>query len=318
MATLERQHGQDVWMIAANDGCTSAQFVPAFGGIGSSLTLPFRGVAREMLFQHDFFWNEAYTRTRGGWPFLFPVCGRMRRDGLDGVYLHEGRRYVLPSHGFSLRVPWQVTRSDEPDALEMELVSDEVTRDVYPFDFQVRLRYRVSPGVLDAEMEVRNTGSSPMPYFAGFHPYFRTPPAGQGKEEVRIALATPRQWLYNADQTDIIGPAPSPAFPASIQSAEVNETLNETPDGHATRMMYSDGFTLEVSFAEISAPRLFPFVQLYTIPERPFFCIEPWMGHPNAFNSLTGCRRLAPGGCDRAVLRVRAGSAATSDLRTGC
>ena len=307
MATREQQHGQDVWAIAAADGLTTARFVPAFGGIGSSLTLPFLGAAREMLFRHDFFWNETYTRTRGGWPFLFPVCGRMQRDGLDGVYLHEGRRYVLPGHGFSLRVPWRVTRSDAPDALEMSLAADEATRDVYPFDFQVVLRYRVLPGALETEMEVRNTGASPMPYFAGFHPYFRTPPAGQGKEEVRIALSSPRQWLYNAGQNDVIGPAPAPAYPASIQSPAVNETLNEVPDGHVTSLIYPDGFRLEVSFTEISTPRLVPFVQLYTIPERPFFCIEPWMGHPNALNSMTGFRWLAPGGGDRAVLRVRAG-----------
>lgn len=306
MATLEHEHGQDVWAITARDGLTSARFVPAFGGIGSSLTLPFRGAAREMLFRHDFFWNETYSRTRGGWPFLFPVCGRLRREGVEGAYLYNGQRHVLTSHGFSLRKPWRVDDASAPDALVMSLASDDATRKAYPFDFEVRLRYQVRPGALEAALEVANTGSERMPYYAGFHPYFLTPPAGGGKEEVRISLSSPRQWLYNADLTDVIGTGLAAPFPASVQAPGVNETLNEVPDEHVTRMTYPDEFTLEALVTGASATRLFPFVQLYTVPERPFFCIEPWMGHPNALNSLTGFRWLPPGTCDRAVFIVRA------------
>ena len=306
MATLEHEHGQDVWAITAQDGLTSARFVPAFGGIGSSLTLPFRGAAREMLFRHDFFWNESYSRTRGGWPFLFPVCGRLRREGVEGAYLYNGQRYILTSHGFSLRKPWRVDDTSAPDTLVMSLASDDATRKAYPFDFEVRLRYRVRPGALEAALEVANTGSEPMPYYAGYHPYFLTPPAGGGKEAVRISLSSPCQWLYNADLTDITGTGLAAPFPASVQAPEVNETLNEVPDDHVTRMIYPDGFTLEAVVNRVSATRLFPFVQLYTIPERPFFCIEPWMGHPNALNSLTGFRWLPPGTRDRSVFIVRA------------
>ena len=309
MATREHQHGQDVWAIGAGDGLTSARFVPAFGGIGSSLTLPFRGAAREMLFQHDFFWNEKYSRTRGGWPFLFPICGRLRRDGIEGAYLYNDRRYILTSHGFSLRKPWRMEDASAPDALVMSLASDDETRQAYPFDFEVRLRYHVRPGALEAALEVTNTGSEPMPYYAGFHPYFLTPPAGGGKQEVRIAIASPRQWLYNADLTDITGPGFAAPFPCSIQAPAVNETLNEVADDHVTRMIYPDGFTMGALVTRASATRLFPFVQLYTIPERPFFCIEPWMGHPNALNSLTGFRWLAPGMRDHAVFIVRAAPA---------
>lgn len=306
MATESAQNGQKVWTVSAGDACTAATFVPAFGGVGSSLTLPFRGAPRETLFLHDFFWNESYTRTRGGWPFLFPVCGRMERGGAEDAYLYGGRVYHLPSHGFSLRRPWTVARDDPPDTLTMELRDDASTRAAYPFAFRAEMTCRVRPGALEARMEIENRSAEPLPYYAGFHPYFRTPPPGEGKDACRVSMTTTRQWLYNRDLTDIRGVAGPVSFPASVSAPEINETLNETPDGNVTRLSFPDGFELSLEMTELSSPGLFPFVQLYTIPEKPFFCIEPWMSHPNAMNAVRGVRWLPAGATDRAVLRVRA------------
>lgn len=304
MAESTQVNGQESWTIHAADGCTSAGFIPAFGGIGHSLTLPFQGAPRETLFLHDFFWNETYTKTRGGWPFLFPVCGRLERDGRDGVYLYRDRLCTLPPHGFSLRKPWTVEKSDRPDALTMTLAADDATRQAYPFSFRLRMTYRVAPGELRAELSVQNTGTEPMPYYAGYHPYFLTPPQGGGKEGCRISVQARRQWTYNERLTDVRGTAKAPVFPASVLEPCVNETLNEVLERTVTRLDFPDGFGLEVAVSEESERGLFPFVQLYTIPERPFFCIEPWMGHPNALNAITGSRWLPPGACDQSVLRV--------------
>ena len=307
MTNQSTQNGQTVHTIYASDVLTRASFVPAFGGIGSSITMPDRGTARELLYHHDFFWDEPYTKTRGGWPFLFPICGRLERDGAEGVYLYEGRLHQLPIHGFSLRVPWRVTGVPAPDALTMELVDSEATREAYPFAFRVALTYRVRPGVLSGELRVENRGERPMPYYAGFHPFFRTPAPGAGKEQTRVELGARRQWLYNAKLTDIRGQGEPPVFPAAASDPAVGETLNEVAAANATRLRYPDGFHLNLEVTETSVPAMFPFVQLYTMPERPFFCIEPWMGHPNALNAVTGVRWLAPGAKDRAVLTLSAG-----------
>jgi galactose mutarotase-like enzyme len=311
MAAIDTREGREIRTIRAEDGLTSASFVPALGGIAHSITAPFRGVARELLFRHPFFWEEPCARTRGGWPFLFPICGRLKRDGLDGVWLHGGTRRYLPIHGFSMRLPWRVEPEPEvPDALALSLAANPDTREVYPFDFHVRLDYHIRPGALEAAMAVTNRGETPMPYYAGFHPYFLTPPPGAGKEEVRVALASAGQWLYNADKTDILGRAGAERYPASIQSPRVNETLNEVADRHQTRLEFPDGLRLGLEVTATSAPRMFPFVQLYTMPDQPFFCIEPWMGAPNALNTVFGARRLEPGATDTATLRL------TMEVRT--
>ena len=55
---------------------------------------------------------------------------------------------------------------------------------------------------------------------------------------------------------------------------------------------------------EITADELYRHLVVYTPPGQPFFCVEPWMGFPNAMNTLLGARLLAPGAEDKGKLRV--------------
>ena len=54
----------------------------------------------------------------------------------------------------------------------------------------------------------------------------------------------------------------------------------------------------------VEDPNLFPYVQLYTMTEKPFFCVEPWMAAPNSLNTAKGCRWLEPGAVEHGVLRL--------------
>ena len=202
MASKEMQHGYEVWTIGSPDGGTRASFVPEKGGTGSSLIV--RG--RELLFLHDYFQDRQTERIPGGWPFLFPICGRLERGGEAGRYLLDGRTYRLPSHGFGPRMPWQVIESERADTLVMKLAYSEETLVAYPFRFEVTLAYRVEDGVLVCEQAYRNCGGVPMPYYAGFHPYFLTPEPGAGKESVVLDFSPTGAFRYNERFTDLVGP----------------------------------------------------------------------------------------------------------------
>jgi len=80
-------------------------FVPELGGMGVSLTCETATGLRELLWMHNEFWQEGSTCRYGGWPFLFPICARLERDGDPECYLYRGRRYRMPIHGFASRVP---------------------------------------------------------------------------------------------------------------------------------------------------------------------------------------------------------------------
>ncbi len=306
MAKQQVVHGFTTWTIVAHDGVTRATFVPDLGAIGSSLVLPgIAGEARETLFQHDFFWQPDTTMTRGGLPFLFPICGRLELDGQAETYHDNGQPYSMKIHGFAHRLPWRVLDSTDPASLEMVLSDTPETRLSYPFEFEIRLTYRVTPGALFCEQRYSNRGNRPLPYYAGFHPYFLTPPPKTGKSEVRLDLK-PAHWLcYNATLTNVIGEKTvTTDFPLAITDPALHEQLLRMGTDKQARLLFPDGFRLNLRADSIDDPDRFPYLQLYTLPDKPFICVEPWMGVPNALNTLTSVRRLAPGQSETARLRI--------------
>jgi len=317
MAHKSTHRGFDVWTIRARGGESSATFVPELGASGSSLILRTANGPRELLYLHDFFWEKRETRTRGGLPFLFPICGRLEREGAAEKYLWEGRGYSMRIHGFSLHVPWRVYGTGKPDEIAMELTDTDVTRARFPFSFVVTLRYRIEPDALYCEFSVKNVSSQAMPWYAGFHPYFLTPPPGLGKERTAVSLHASRRHVYNQSCTEIVGCSDPPAAPISITHPEVNEMLLELGADPCVEILHPDGFRIQQQVSVLSSPPtnheppttnhapLFPFVQLYTLPDQPFFCAEPWMAPPNTLNHPDRVAMLAPRARARGVYRIR-------------
>lgn len=286
--------------ITAADGLTSATFVPERGGIGSSITLPWQNQAREILYCHDNFWDEKIDDLPGGWPFLFPICGRLKRDGELGRYLWNQQSYQLPIHGLSWWNPWQAESNSDQSQITLSLSSNDRLKQHYPFDFQIALDYRVEPGQLHCQQTVSNNSDEPMPYYAGFHPYLLMPDAGRLKADTQLALSAQHQLHYNDDLTDVNdGLTAPPSWPGSAADPNLNEQLFKLTDDHQIDVQYPDGFTLQMN-----SSAAFAYCQLYTMANKPFFCIEPWMGYPNGLNRLQGARWLAPGETESAWLTL--------------
>ncbi len=296
-------------VIEADDGITRAVIVPELGAITASLVLPGPdGSPRETLFQQAHFWERDTELTRGGLPFLFPICGRLARDGEGGIYLYENRRYSMPIHGFAHRLPWRVVAADKTSEIVLRLADTPHTRQMYPFAFEIILTYRVEPGILVCEQRYVNRDERCLPYYAGFHPYFRTPPPENGKSGVRLDLNPSRFLKYNSALTDVIGITDKiPDFPVSVTAPEINEQLIRMSDDKQIRLLYPDAFELLMRADSAEDPGRFPYIQLYTVPGQPFFCVEPWMGVPNSMNTVSGARWLEPGKSDCARLRIGAG-----------
>ncbi len=301
MAIESIHNGIRVFSLVSAGGETRADIVPELGGIVSSLMLPGPGGRpRECLFRYPWFWDRHTEELRGGIPPLFPVCGRLLKDGVRGLYHVGGQPYVLPIHGFSMRFPWEVVDAEAPGALRLRLADTEATRKIYPFAFELDLLYSVSAGGLACQLTVRNAGDAPMPFYAGFHPYFATPPPGAGKEQTLFEVHPVARHLYNHPlKTEVIGSAPVPAFPMRVADVDVNELLLEMGNRGDTRLAWPDGFTL----VQTASP-LLRFRQFYTLPDQPFFCDEPWMAPPGSLNRPGAARILMPGQSESAEIHV--------------
>lgn len=292
------------YTIRASDQVSEMTFVPARGGAASSLILPGKTGPRELLYCHDFFWDKEISDIPGGWPFCFPVCGRMSRQGKTGVYYYDGKLYELLIHGFSWYEVWKVNAVNN-DSITLILRDNAATLARYPFRFEVKLHYQIKPGELICHASFTNCDSNPMPYYAGFHPYFLTPLLNQGKDRVVLDFKPIRRLEYNHHLTDIIGELPVFDVPTSIVDSKINEQLTVLGEDKNITLSYPNGDCLSLAVFGEQQPDLFSYVQLYHIPEKPFFCIEPWMSYPNAINSVAGVRWLQPNACDKAILKLR-------------
>jgi galactose mutarotase-like enzyme len=292
--------GLEVRTITAPDKSVSATIAPEIGASVSSLV--FNG--REILFTHPFFWDRQTDKTRGGFPFLFPVCGRLERGGQMETYLYNHRPYRMKIHGFAIRMPWIIAGGAGDSELVLRLRDTDETRAQYPFSFQVLLRFKALPSVFVIEQEYSNMGAEAMPYYAGFHPYFLTPPPAAGKEQTMVDFKPVRRLVYNERLTDAAGEREPPNLPASVADPSINEMSTRVGADKETRLMLPDGLTIHMAATGSPDKDLFPYVHLYTAPDKPFICIEPWMAIPNSFNAVQGSRWLAPGQTERGTVKV--------------
>lgn len=304
MAARANEHGFDAWMIASADGSTSASIVPALGAIVSSLVLPAPGGARDVLFRHDHFWDGATSATRGGIPFLFPICGRLLLDGEPGCWRHEGRTLRLPLHGFAMRRPWVVIDPRRADELAVGMIDGPDTQAGYPFPFELLLRFRVQPGRFTCALACTNRGDRPMPYSVGFHPYFLTPPLGPDKDRVSVSCSAKQRLCYDETYTVFKGAVPAPDGAVTVRDPLFRDSITVLDPPGPAEVAWPDGFALRVSARGETDPEMFPFLQLHTEPDKPYVCAEPWSGVPNALNTGYGLRWLAPGAVERAVFTV--------------
>jgi len=304
MAERSKQNGLDVYTISSSDGGTRMSFVPTKGGAGSSLIMTQSGKERELLFQHEYFWDPKNLDLPGGWPFIFPICARIERQGKEGDYLYDGRIYNLPIHGFSSRMPWQVRDMKNKDQITLGFTDSPATREVYPFNFDIELTYKISRNSLVCEQTYTNTGSNAMPYYAGFHPYFLTPSVGQGKERILLNYRPVRHLRYNERLTDIVGADPLFPLPIAVTDPRVHEQLVVLGDHKVITLSYPDALKLNMEVLGKTDKNMFSYVQVYSPSDQPFVCVEPWMSFPNALNSVFGVRWLKSHSSENAILKL--------------
>jgi galactose mutarotase-like enzyme len=209
---------------------------------------------------------------RGGNPVLFPSPGKLDGDR----WAREGVAGSMGQHGFARNTAWEVA-GQASDEVTLRLASTDATRAVYPWDFIATYRYALSSATLRIEQRFENTGAKPMPFGAGFHPYFELPQARKANtERTRIPTKATRAWDNARKQlVDVTGPI-------DLTAAEVDLHLIDHGSNVAT-LDLGDGHRVEVR-----ASAQFERWIIWTLAGRDFVCVEPWTSPGNALNTGEG------------------------------
>jgi len=215
-------------------------------------------------------------------PILFPTIGESR----DGKVWFDGIDYPMGRHGFVRHLDFAVMRHDA-DFIELQLVSNAVTKKHYPFDFKFRTSYRVEGSDLFHRFEVENTGDKLLPFQLGAHPAFAVPFGERGSfddYEVRFSekMSIDRHLLnaaglYNGQTRRFL--ENEDRFRLSYEMFNEDAiVLKDIPSRSVYIQHKSGGKRLEVQYEQ------FHHLGIWSVPCANYVCIEPWIGAADRFD----------------------------------
>lgn len=249
---------------------TALEVVPERGGIITQWQVQ----GQPILYLDSERFRQPELSVRGGIPILFPICGNLPNN----TYTHAGQSYSLKQHGFARDLPWQVVDTQaglESANLTLRLVSNAMTRSLYPFDFELDFTYRLTPTELVIDQSYRNRSAEAMPFSAGFHPYF------QVTDKSQLQFDLPATELQ--DQKSTLTQAFAGQF--DFAQPEIDVAMKELSRQVSTVIDPSQGRRLT-----LAASSDFSVLVFWTLQDKAFYCLEPWTAGRNALN--TGDRLL--------------------------
>ncbi|MBL8571854.1 MAG: aldose 1-epimerase [Phreatobacter sp.] len=275
-------------IIALSAGALVLELAPSAGGIIVGFrrgdTLIMRAPDRAAI---------AAGSPRGGasWP-LVPYSNRIR----NGRFPWAGRIITLAQdelsrghaiHGQGWRAPWTAHDVSQSAATLRQVHAAD---GFWPFDYEARQSFALTPDGFTLWMALTNTGKAPMPAGLGHHPYFHR------TADVRLRVATREIWETDAE---VLPVRRVPVPPAADLSA--GRAVNSIESDHV-HVGWKRPAVIEWPSArlalDIDATPIYDRLVVFVPPGEPFFAIEPVSHDTDALNRPqddTGMRTLAPG-----------------------
>lgn len=232
-------------------------------------------------------------------PVLFPIVGALK----ENTYYYKDRAYSLPRHGFARDMEFDYQMIDEHELL-FTLKHNEATLKVYPFEFELRLRYRIYGASLCCTYEVLNPAAEELLFSVGAHPAFAAPLNNQGcYTDYFLQFNQDDKLTYHHIVNNLI----------SDQTSTISLSDGKLPLKH--ELFYDDALVFKnLKSNEISLMNTknynglsfkfegFPYFGIWAAKDADFVCLEPWCGIADPAHSAQqliakeGIERLEPKG----------------------
>ena len=264
------------------------------------------GTVRDVIYWPDLTDLGEIARIRGGNPILFPFSGRTYDQGQIQRWrdAHDVVR-PMPMHGLARQGTFGLAEIND-SGFDAVFKPNDVSREAYPFDYEFKVCYRFGPLTLACEMVLTNLGTEPLPWSAGHHFYFAVPwNEGLTRADYRLRLSAGR--VARQDGTGQLVAAP--ALPAEVSLAEpalIDALHLNLKKPTCTFGAADGGEAVSVTLGTSRVPPADAAIVTWTESDSsPFYCVEPWMGPPNAAGHKQGLHWVNPGQAERFCVEVR-------------
>lgn len=248
----------------------------------------------------EYLWNgdEKYWPERA--PLLFPFVGRFT----NGRYFLNGKEYKMDIHGFARHMVYEVSLK-ENEEIVFCLHDTEDTYEMYPYHFQLQVRYQLKGNKIVITYHVLNCSEDTMYFGIGGHPGFALPfDEGLEFEDYYLEFTGKSRPTRVGHTSSCFLNGKDEEFP--LESQKILKLSHQMFDDDAIVLReMADEVILKSDKGErkvtVSYP-LLPFLGLWHTPrtKAPYICIEPWTSLPSRQDVIEEFRyksdlvRLAP------------------------
>jgi galactose mutarotase-like enzyme len=224
----------------------------------------------------EYMWNADPSYWAKTSPILFPIVGTLRNDS----FLYMGSFYTLSRHGFARDMIFNLVEQ-KGECATFQLLSNAITLEKYPFDFNLEVNYKIAEDVLEVSYNVHNTGSDTMYFSIGAHPAFKVPLTADTKFEDHFLqfseIENAPRWPI--DSLGLIMDKPTTLLENTSQLKLTHDLFSQ--DALVFKNLLSDKVSVKSDRHENGLDFYFegfPYLGIWSYKNANFVCIEPWCG----------------------------------------
>jgi len=297
--TPERDEDLDLLQITDLSSGIQVRVLPALGALLHEFSIPLGNRRIQVINSYknlaDQKENAAFYKSAKLSPFVCRIA--------EGKYQFENVRYEFQNkfsdgsaiHGILADKPFTVLEKSSQEEEAYILLEHHYQKEdpAYPFEYLINVRYTLRKhGRLHLETTVRNLSSQRIPMADGWHPYFSL--EGEVNDWL-LSFRSKEKLVFNEKLIPLGDTVEAPDFysPRLIGNEFFDDCFLLEPDsGAPAATLQNPANGLHLSFFP---DRYYPFLQIYTPPDRRSIAIENLSSAPDAFNNGMGLIILEPG-----------------------
>ncbi len=251
---------------------------------------------REILHWPENTGDNPLAFVHGGNPLLFPFAGRSFDRGVENAWRSPGGdRLSMPIHGFARECQFLITDQSD-NCIKAVLQPDESAKATYPFEYRLKVGYTFNELSFSVEMILENHGDEQIPWSAGHHFYFTLPWHTDASRSDYLIKMDPKKCAYHGPDGKLVMERDRETC-HEISDASLNDRIHWNLRHNRVSFGPKGGEEdIHIIIGEENIPQKNHSLVTWSESESaPYYCIEPWMGPPNAAEHGKGLHWVAPG-----------------------
>ena len=227
----------------------------------------------------EYMWDGRPEVWSGTAPIMFPICGGLK----DDKFVFDGKEYTLKKHGYARQTTFEVEDVSDTRVTFLHR-SSEKTKECYPFDYELRIKYTLEGISIKSEATVENKSDKDMYFNIGFHEAYYTP---EGIEDYDVifdeneTLSASMLCGPLLSQSETVVLKDSKVLPLYDRYFAIDALVfkNGVHSRAATLRNRRTGRAVRVEFPDCDR------FLLWHKYAAPYICLEPWNGIPDVVGS---------------------------------